>query len=140
MLSNLHNQDKEFATADTLDGKAIANPNLPHKRYISLLNNSRNNRNQKLCAIFKLRKNDQENTLNLCGQKCRTLIALIEEKNKGITALEVSCWAFRLAAYIHILRSEFHLNIITKNEPHDGGFHARYYLLDEVEILEVLND
>lgn len=106
----------------------------------SMLNNNSSNGNKKLCANFKLTKNNQEIFSKLCGQKCRTLIALIENKNKGITALEVSCWAFRLAAYIHILRSKFDLNIITKNEVHDGGFHARYYLLDQVEILGGKND
>ena len=123
---------------------AISSPkfidfNKPIKNEI-MLNNNKNNGNKKLTASFKTTKNNQEISFKICGQTCKALIALIEAKEKGITALEVSSWAFRLAAYIHILRSKFNLEISTINEAHKNGFHARYHLLDEIKILEVKND
>ena len=49
-------------------------------------------------------------------------------------------WAFRLADYVHDLRHE-HLGgfdaIQTIYEPHEGGEHARYILIVEVEIIEI---
>lgn len=73
---------------------------------------------------------------SLTGQNARCLTALIESGNRGITALEMSSWALRLAAYVHILRSEYLLEIETITEPHPGGHHGRYILRDEVEIIE----
>jgi hypothetical protein len=49
--------------------------------------------------------------------------------------LEVSSWAFRLAAYIHLLRTEYGLDIATVSEPHEGGKHARYFLRDDVRLV-----
>ncbi|NBX67230.1 MAG: hypothetical protein EBQ96_09575 [Proteobacteria bacterium] len=70
-------------------------------------------------------------------QVVRTIKALVKAGAKGITALEVSTWAFRLGAYIHILRHTHGLNIQTLREPHDGGTHARYVLLTPVTLTEV---
>jgi len=95
-----------------------------------------NNRNKKLTATFSLQKSSATKTITLKGQTAKTLIALIKAKQKGCTALEISSWALRLSGYIHILRTKYCLNIITKKEPHNGGFHGRYFLLDEVDILE----
>jgi hypothetical protein len=140
----LLNQQNKKGLEIVASGKlAISSPKFidfskPIKNEI-MLNNNKNNGNKKLCAKFKLNKNTQEISFKICGQNCKTLIALIEAKEKGITALEVSSWAFRLAAYIHILRSQFNLEISTTDESHKNGFHARYHLLDEVKILEVLN-
>jgi hypothetical protein len=50
-------------------------------------------------------------------QVCRTLRALIEAGDQGITALEVSSWALRLA-----------------HEPHEGGHHGRYRLISRVTL------
>jgi len=49
--------------------------------------------------------------------------------------LEISSWALRLGAYIHILRHEYNLDIRTEHEEHDGGTHGRYFLNTPVEIL-----
>ena len=134
----------ENLATDKFDDHEAARKNIPiNKKQIIKMNIKYNtdNINKKLCTKFKLIKNDQEIIFKLSGQKCRTLIALIKNKNKGITALEVSSWSFRLAAYVHILRSKFNLNIITIKEAHKWGFHARYHILDKVEILEgALND
>jgi len=61
-------------------------------------------------------------------QQRRALAALIEAGSQGVTALEISSWAYRLGAYIHILRHDYGLAIETLREPHDGGWHGRYVL------------
>lgn len=76
-------------------------------------------------------------TLMLRGQTARSLVALVEAGGKGRTALEVSSWALRFAAYCHTLRHDYGLTIITEHEDHDGGWHGRHVLLDRVTILEV---
>ena len=75
-------------------------------------------------------------TIEVSGSRyCQTLRALIEAGDKGITALEMASWAFRLAHYIHILKKEHSLPISTEHEAHPGGFHGRYRLLCRVELL-----
>lgn len=70
------------------------------------------------------------------GQIARTLRALVEKGQKGVTALEMSTWALRLAAYVHILRTQCGLAIITLWENHPGGKHGRYVLQTTVQILK----
>ena len=65
----------------------------------------------------------------------RTVIALLSSGRKGVTALELSSWAFRLGAYVHILRTQYGLHIETIREEHDGGFHGRYFLKTPVVLL-----
>ena len=72
-------------------------------------------------------------------QDGRTLYALLQAGNKGITALEMSSWAYRLGAYIHRLRHEHGLAIETLREPHDGGWHGRYVLHTPCQIVETGN-
>lgn len=67
-------------------------------------------------------------------QVVRTIKALTKARAKGITALEVSNWAFRLASYIYKLRHIYGLQIETQSEPHDGGAHARYVLVTPVKL------
>lgn len=69
----------------------------------------------------------------------QTILWLVHSGEKGITSLEVSSWAFRLADYIHTLRHDYWLNIITIKEGHDGGHHGRYFLRDAVTILQINN-
>ncbi|WP_156874158.1 winged helix domain-containing protein [Sphingorhabdus lutea] len=73
------------------------------------------------------------------GQNARTLSALINSGKAGVTALELSSWAFRLGSYIHTLRSQYGLDIITIKETHNelGDWHARYVLNCDVQILEM---
>lgn len=68
------------------------------------------------------------------GQTARTLMALVEAGQSGITALEMSTWALRLAAYILDLR-RLGLLIQMESEPHEGGWHGRYRILSPVRIL-----
>lgn len=70
------------------------------------------------------------------GQVARTLLHLTTAGEKGITALEVSSWAFRLASYVFILRHKHGLKIETQHEEHNGGWHARYVLQSSVSVKE----
>lgn len=95
-----------------------------------------NTQNRRYDLFWVLRPNGKSRPLTLMGQTARALKCLIASEGKGITALDVSSWALRLAAYIHTLRTEHGLEIKTLKEPHliDGlkGYHARYVLLTKV--------
>jgi hypothetical protein len=65
----------------------------------------------------------------------RALAALIRAGSKGVTALELSSWAYRLGAYVHTLRHDYGLTIETLREPHDGGWHGRYVLHTPCQII-----
>ncbi len=69
------------------------------------------------------------------GQEARALLALVAAGSRGVTALECSSWAFRLAAYCHALRKRYALSIRTERERHPGGWHGRHVLDSCVEIL-----
>jgi hypothetical protein len=100
-----------------------------------------NQKPKKLLGYFKLTKNDQEIVFVLKGQKAKTLKSLVENGEKGCTALEIcKTFALRLSEYIRALRSDglaggFNLNIITNKELNPVGWHGRYVLTDKVEIL-----
>lgn len=66
--------------------------------------------------------------ITVTGREAQTLTALIEAGSKGITALEMSSWAYRLGAYVHRLRHDYGLDIETVREAHEGGSHGRYIL------------
>ena len=68
-------------------------------------------------------------------QPRRALTALISAGSKGVTALELSSWAYRLDAYVHTLRHAYGLAIETLREPHDGGWHGRYVLHTPCQII-----
>ena len=77
-------------------------------------------------------------TLAFEGQEARTLRALIESGERGITSLEISTWALRVSHYVFKLRRAG-LVIETQREPHDGpvpGKHGRYFLRSRVRIVE----
>lgn len=71
------------------------------------------------------------------GREAETIIALVEAGSRGITSLDASRagWAYRLAAYIHRLKTDYGISIETRRESHDGGSHGRYFLRTAVEIL-----
>ena len=75
-------------------------------------------------------------TFNVTGQVAKTLLALVAAGTKGITALEVTTWAYRLGAYVHTLRRVYGLAIDMVREPHDGGWHGRYVLRSAVSVEE----
>ena len=68
-------------------------------------------------------------------QELRALVALINAGCCGVTALELSSWAYRLGAYVHTLRHDYGLEIETLREPHDGGWHGRYVLHTPCQII-----
>jgi hypothetical protein len=69
------------------------------------------------------------------GQEGRTLCALVQAGSHGVTALECSAWAFRLAACCHALRCEHGLAICTDRESHPGGGYGRHVLETPVTIV-----
>jgi hypothetical protein len=70
------------------------------------------------------------------GQTARALVALVKAGPAGVTALEVNSWAYRMGAYVHRLRHDNGLAIVTEREKHDGGWHGRYVLCCPVTLLE----
>ena len=65
------------------------------------------------------------------GQTAKALVALVAGGDRGVSALEVATWAYRLAAYCHELRTRYGLAIRTEREEHPGGWHGRHVLGDE---------
>lgn len=74
------------------------------------------------------------------GQTARSLKALVDAGERGVTALEVTCWALRFSAYCFDLRHKHGLVIDTIREPHQGGWHGRHVLRSLVEIVEDHDD
>lgn len=68
------------------------------------------------------------------GQVAKALIALVNGGDHGVTALEVSTWALRFAAYCWQLRVKHGLAIRTEREEHEGGWHGRHVLETPVTI------
>jgi steroid 5-alpha reductase family enzyme len=94
--------------------------------------------NTRLCVKAKVWIDGKPKTIIVKGREAQTLLGLSEAGAKGIITLELSStWALRLSAYIHRLRSQHGLDIQTVREEHDGGWHGRYLLLTDTEILEV---
>jgi hypothetical protein len=78
---------------------------------------------------------DGERIIEAHGQEARALVALVSAGRRGVTAAEVSSWAYRFAAYCYELRRKG-LNIVTIREEHPGGWHGRHVLLDRVRLLD----
>lgn len=74
------------------------------------------------------------------GQPARAVLALLKAGAAGVTAMEVSSWAFRLSHYVMVLRHQHGLEIVTQWEAHEGGRHGRYVLRSTVIILEIIPD
>jgi hypothetical protein len=77
--------------------------------------------------------------IQLTGKTALTMEALIHAEQKGITALEMSSWALRLAAYVHRLRTDYGMAIETLHELHVDGWHGRYVLQSRVQIMGAAN-
>lgn len=90
-------------------------------------------RSNKVRAVFTVQENPPRKLL-LTGREAQTLGWLALKSEAGVTAQEVSTWALRLAAYVHLLRHKHGLAIKTIREPHEGGEHARYALTVQVDI------
>ncbi len=83
-----------------------------------------------LCAV------GPDGAFAVTGQTAKALTALMGADKRGITALEVNSWAYRLGAHVHELRHRHGLAIETLREPHEGGWHGRYVLRSPVSTLE----
>jgi hypothetical protein len=69
------------------------------------------------------------------GQEGRTLLLLHEKASLGVVAYDFRGGPpFRLPAYTWSLMRKFGLNIETRRELHDGGWHGRFVLHTPVEI------
>ena len=82
-------------------------------------------------------QNGEETVFEAKGQIARALLALVEASDSGCTALDVSTWAFRFAAYCHDLRHRYGLSIRTDREEHRDGWHGRHVLETPVRVLRV---
>jgi len=71
------------------------------------------------------------------GRVAQTICWLCERRERGFTSQEMSSWALRLAAYVHILRRKYNISIRTDEENHEGGSHGRYVLVSPVEIVKI---
>ena len=71
------------------------------------------------------------------GQEGRTLLLLHEKASRGVVAYDFRGGPpFRLPAYTWSLKRKFGLNIETRRELHDGGWHGRFVMHTAVEIAE----
>jgi hypothetical protein len=71
------------------------------------------------------------------GQTAKALLRLSDAGKKGVTAQEVSSWAYRFSAYCFDLRHKHGLTIVTHKEPHEGGWHGRHELTTPVTLIDV---
>lgn len=98
---------------------------------------------KRLTRTFEIREPEGNRTINTYGQVARTLVALLDAGDKGITSLDISSWALRTSSYISDLRHRHGLDIQTNDENHENpdgfvGTHARYILKSKVA--EILDD
>ncbi|MBI4968129.1 MAG: hypothetical protein HZC25_08405 [Rhodospirillales bacterium] len=70
----------------------------------------------------------ERRTATVRGQTAKALRTLVTAGPNGATALECGAWAFRFAAYCHVLRRRHGLTIETRREEHPGGWHGRHVL------------
>ena len=89
----------------------------------------------KLKVDFKL----SDGTLRTArGQEARTLLLLTEKAAAGVVAYDFRGGPpFRLPAYTWSLNRNHGLVIETRHENHDGGWHGRFVLHTQVEIVAV---
>ena len=71
------------------------------------------------------------------GKVAKAMLALASACDKGVTAQEVSTWAYRFSAYCFVLRHEHSLVIETLREDHEGGWHGRHVLRSPITILPI---
>jgi hypothetical protein len=120
--------DKEKAAG----GGQAASENTEHHD-----NKKKKGKSRRRCVLALLPDGNEQ---WFCGQLGKAINALVKAGSRGITALEVNSWAYRLAAYVFLLRKHFGLSISTLQEPHAYGWHARYVLNSPVIILRENDD
>jgi hypothetical protein len=82
----------------------------------------------------RIRAEGPTGSFTATGQVAKALAALVAAGTRGVTALEVNSWAYRLGAYVHTLRHDCGITIETVREPHEGGWHGRYVLRSPVKL------
>ena len=76
----------------------------------------------------------------LRGQEAKTLLTLNNLRNQGVTVFDFQGGVgYRLAAYVHTLANRRFLNIEMAREKHDGGWHGRWFLKSQIEIISVVD-
>lgn len=109
--------------ADAAAGSATASTTKSYRK--------KRDRHKLIVACQRL---DGGGAFTVTGQTARALVALHSAGNRGVTALEVSTWAYRFAAYCFDLR-RLGLDIETLREPHVGGWHGRHVLHTPVTLV-----
>ena len=99
--------------------------------------NSRARARAKAVEKLQVRALGPDGPFLVAGQVAKALLALVAAGATGRTALEVASWAYRFGAYVWTLRHGYGLNIETRREEHEGGWHARYVLACPVTVLRV---
>ena len=85
-------------------------------------------------ARLRVKGSGPSGEFSVSGQTAHALLALVNAAGRGVTALELSTGALRLAAYVHSLR-RLGLVVTLLREPHPGGWHGRYVLASPVRLL-----
>jgi hypothetical protein len=91
----------------------------------------------RLTVIAEVIDGEEPRRIRVRGQTARCLLALVKHGPKGRTALEVSSWALRFAAYCHHFIRRHGLVIRTDREHHPGGWHGRHVLVTPIRIVAV---
>lgn len=91
----------------------------------------------RIVVTARIYGDSQDRVVEVRGQTARALLALVAAGRRGVTALECSTWAHRLAAYCYDLRRDHGLAIRCDREEHPGGWHGRHVLETAVEIVTV---
>jgi hypothetical protein len=88
--------------------------------------------------IVKARILPDSMPFTLRGQEARTLVTLNNRRNLGVTVFDFQGGVgYRLAAYIHTLAKRHFLNVEMTREKHEGGWHGRWFLKSQIEIISV---
>lgn len=72
--------------------------------------------------------------IHVSGKAARTLLALVVAGTDGVTAQGCGPWAYRLAAYVHVLRRKHGLEIRMDRIQAGRSWHGRYVLMSPVAI------
>lgn len=120
LFANLNTEKKELSkTQDSIISLFQSVSTIPQNSTIKFFN-------AKTGVFYKVR-----------GRHAQTLYWLLYHRYDGITPISVCNTAWRLANYVFYLRRTCKLDIQTEKEPHVGGYHARYFLLSDVTVLEI---
>ncbi len=103
--------------------------------YDASLGAERNSQKWMVRFTFNRRGTRHERIIEGCI--AHTLFYLVHKGRHGVTAAEISNWAYPLEECVYMLRNEHNLDITAHSKSHDDSKHTRYELIDAVELLEV---